>query len=153
LVITSPTLATNSTVTVANNALLKLNFAVTNQVAALVLNGAPQAPGVYNSSNTPLITGTGSLMIPSFGPVGFTNPTAITGFSLNGANVVISGTNGQAGAAYYLLASTNLSLRLNQWTVVATNVPGSSGNYTFTATNAVTSGARQQFYILSNTNF
>ena len=153
LVLTSPTLATNSTVTVANNAVLKLNFAVTNQVATLVLNGAPQPPGVYNSGNTPLIAGTGSLMIASSGPMGFTNPTAITGFSLNGANVVISGTNGQAGVAYYLLASTNLTLRLNQWTVVATNVPASSGNYSFTATNAVFSGALQQFYILSNTNF
>ena len=153
LVITTPTLATNSTITVANSALLKLNFAVTNQVAALVLNGVPQAPGVYNSGNTPLIAGTGSLLVPSTGPGIFTQPTAITGFSLNGANLVINGSNGQAGDAYYLLTSTNVSLPLWQWTVVATNVPGSSGSYTFTATNAVFSGASRQFFILSNTNF
>ena len=153
LVITTPTLATNSTITVANSALLKLNFAVTNQVTALVLNGVPQAPGVYNSGNTPLIAGTGSLLVPSTGPGIFTQPTAITGFSLNGANLVINGSNGQAGDAYYLLTSTNVSLPLWQWTVVATNVPGSSGSYTFTATNAVFSGASRQFFILSNTNF
>jgi len=153
LVITAPTLATNSTVTVNNSALLKLTFAVTNQVTAIVLNGVPQAPGVYNSGNTPLITGTGSLLIPSNGPGIFANPTGITSFSLSGANVVITGTNGQAGDAYYLLTSTNLALPRSQWQPVATNVPGSSGNYTFTATNAVFFGALQQFYILSNTNF
>jgi len=150
LVLASPTLATNSTITVANPGLLTLNFAGVNLVSAIVLNGVPQGPGVYNSGNTPLISGTGSLQIPGIGT--FTNPTRITGFSLNGANVVITGTNGQAGDAYYLLTSTNLSLPRSQWQPVATNVPGSSGNYTFTATNAVAPGALQQYYILSNTN-
>jgi hypothetical protein len=31
---------------------------------------------------------------------------------------------------------------------VATNVLGAGGNFTITATNSVTSGASQQFYIL-----
>ena len=153
LSISSPTLATNSTITVANSAVLKLTFAGTNQVAALVLNGVTQPPGVYNSTTTPLIAGTGSLLVPSNGPGIFTQPTAITGFSLSGLNVIISGTNGQAGAAYYLLSSTNVALPVNQWTPVATNVPTTAGNYTFTATNAVFPGALRQFYILSNTNF
>ena len=85
-------------------------------------------------------------------PETFSNPTAITSFRVNGANVVITGTNGQAGDAYYLLESTNVALPLSQWKVVATNVLGANGNYTFNGTNVVTPGDQQQFYILSNTN-
>lgn len=81
-----------------------------------------------------------------------TIPPAITNFSLSGANVVISGTNGQAGYTYYLLATTNLTNPRAQWHTVATNVLGAS-NYTFTGTNAVTSGFGQQFYMLSSTNY
>jgi hypothetical protein len=44
--------------------------------------------------------------------------------------------------------STNLTLPLNQWTPVATNVPGGNGNFTITATNAVDPNAPQCFYIL-----
>ena len=95
----------------------------------------------------------GTLSVVSTGPGTFTNHTGITGFTLNGANIVITATNGQAGDAYYLLASTTLALPISQWTVVATNVLGSAGNYTFVGTNVVFPGAHQQFYILSNTNF
>ena len=146
------TLATNSTVSVRNG-VLKLNFSVTNKVGALVLNGVGKGPGVYNSANSaPYLSGSGSLLVPVTGPGIFTNSTGITGFSLNGANVVINATNGQAGDAYYLLTSTNLTQPVSQWKPVATNVPGSSGNYMFTATNAVIPGAEQQFFRLSNTN-
>ena len=64
LAILNPTLATNSTVIVTNGAFLQLNFAVTNRVAALVLNGVNKSPGVYNNvSGAPFITGTGSLQV------------------------------------------------------------------------------------------
>lgn len=75
----------------------------------------------------------------------------ITGISLSGGNVTISGTNAQAGATYYLLTSTNLLLPISQWTPVSTNV-AAGNNFTFIGTNTVTPGARQQFYILSSTN-
>jgi autotransporter-associated beta strand protein len=91
---------------------------------------------------------TGSVLVPTVTP-------RITGFSMVNANVVINGTNGQTGGTYYLLGSTNLALPLSQWTPVATNVVstnGPSGAFTFNGTNSVSSGARQQFYILSNTN-
>jgi hypothetical protein len=42
---------------------------------------------------------------------------------------------------------------LSLWVTVATNVLGADGNFTFTGTNVVTPGDRQQFYILSNTNW
>jgi autotransporter-associated beta strand protein len=64
LEIAQPTIAEFSTVTVSNGALLQLDFAVTNQVAALVINGVSKAPGVYNSTTDPLaITNTGSLLV------------------------------------------------------------------------------------------
>ena len=64
----------------------------------------------------------------------------------------MTGTNGQAGDAYYLLASTNMALPLSQWTVVATNVLSANGNFTFIGTNVVVPNSLHQFYILSNTN-
>lgn len=80
-----------------------------------------------------------------------TNSPAITNFSLSGANVVLSGTNGQTGATAYLLATTNLASARNQWRTIATNVLG-GGNYTFIGTNAV-SALAQRFYMLSSTNY
>jgi hypothetical protein len=80
----------------------------------------------------------------------------ITGFTIADGNAVITGTNAQTTGVYYLLASTNVALPLNQWTPVATNVVstnGENGAFTFIGTNAVTPGGQQEFYILSNTNF
>jgi autotransporter-associated beta strand protein len=87
------------------------------------------------------------------GPGTFTNKTGITSFSIAGQNLVLNATNGQSGDAYYLLESTNVAQSLSLWKTVATNVLGVNGNYTFTGTNVVTPGSRQQFYTLSNTNW
>jgi autotransporter-associated beta strand protein len=66
LVIQVPTLASNSTITVAGGAVLQLGFAVTNQVGALVLNGVSKATGVYSSATDPTcLAGTGSLLVQS----------------------------------------------------------------------------------------
>lgn len=72
----------------------------------------------------------------------------ITSTSLSGKNLLFSGINGLAGGTYFVLASTNVSLPLNQWTSVATNVLNANGNFTFTATNAVNLNSSQQFFIL-----
>jgi autotransporter-associated beta strand protein len=103
--------------------------------------------GTYSFNPT-----TGVLTVTGLGPGTFANPTRITSFTLNGANIVITGTNGQSGDAYYLLQSTNVALPLSQWKVVATNVLSANGNFTFTGTNVVVPGNQQQFYLLSNTN-
>ena len=72
-----PTLQSNSTVTVASGAVLRLDFAATNRVAGLILSGVPKPPGPYNSANSsPHIAGTGSLLVmagPSPVPVTLTN--------------------------------------------------------------------------------
>jgi PKD repeat protein len=70
--------------------------------------------------------------------------------ALSGSNLVISGTNGQSGATYRLLTSTNLTLPLSQWTPVLTNTLVGSGNFNLTDTNAVNSGGRQTFFILQS---
>jgi hypothetical protein len=72
----------------------------------------------------------------------------IVGFTQSGANLVISGEDGLAGQTYYVLGTTNLTLPLNQWTLVATNIPGQTGDFTITLTNAVNPNNPQNFYIL-----
>jgi len=154
LELANATIATNSTVTITNGALLQLDFSTTNQIGALVLNGVSQAPGVYNSTTSPTyITGSGNLIVPATGPGTFTVSPTVTGIALAGANVSFTGTGGQAGDAYYLLAGTNVAQPFSQWRTVATNVLATSGSFTFTGTNAVIVGSPQQFYILSNTNY
>jgi hypothetical protein len=67
---------------------------------------------------------------------------------VSGANLVLSGINGQTGGTYYVLAGTNLALPLSLWTPVATNVLSTNGNFTLTLTNTVTTDTPQRFYIL-----
>jgi len=154
LEIAQPTLYGNSTVSVASGAVLQLDFLTTNTVAGFVTNGVAAGSGVYNSANSSgYLTGAGSLLVPATGPGTFTSMPRITNFTMSGANVVMTVSNAQANAAYYLLASTNLALPLYQWRTVATNVPATGGSFTFIGTNAVTAGAALQFYGLSNTNY
>lgn len=73
---------------------------------------------------------------------------SVLGITLSGTNLLVSGINGLAGGKYFVFATTNAALPLNQWTPVATNVLNATGNFTFTATNAVNPNSSQQFYIL-----
>lgn len=75
-------------------------------------------------------------------------PLDIAGISLSGTNLVLNGTGGQSGRNYLVLMGTNLTEPFNQWTLVATKVPGADGNFSITATNAVNPNAQQRFYIL-----
>ena len=70
----------------------------------------------------------------------------ITGITVSGGNVVLSGkSNTGAGGTYHVYASTNLTVPLANWTVLASGTFDSSGNFSYT--NAVGSSAHQ-FYIL-----
>jgi autotransporter-associated beta strand protein len=81
------TLPTNTIVTVTNGAILSLNFAGTNRVTGIVLNGTNQSPGIYNVVNSaPYLAGLGSLQIGI--PVA-TNPTNIS-FSIGGGNLTLT---------------------------------------------------------------
>jgi len=72
----------------------------------------------------------------------------LLGTRVSGTNLVISGSNGVSGGSYYVLASTNLALALNQWPGVALTVLPASANFTNTITNAVAPGSGQRFYAL-----
>lgn len=70
----------------------------------------------------------------------------ITRAEHDGASLILHGTNGTAGAGYEILCSTNLTLSLAQWSVVASN--NFSGSGEFDATNALTPGLGQAFFLL-----
>ncbi len=102
-----------------------------------------------------LAPGTYSLVVVANGnssdPISFVNPPAQPGIgslSLSATSLLLNATNVRAGLTYYVLTSADASLPLSQWTPIATNVPGASGNFTIAATNAVTVNAPRQFYIL-----
>jgi hypothetical protein len=115
LVLAQATLATNSTVSLSNGAKLQLDFAITNRIGALIVNGVTQPGGIYNSSTAPsFITGSGSLQVPSSVA---TNPTNIT-VILNGGILTFSWPADHKG--WRLQAQTN-SLGPNWF-----DVPGST---------------------------
>ncbi len=71
-------------------------------------------------------------------------PPAFNSVVVTGGNIVLSGTNGPAGATYVALMTTNVTLPLSSWTPISTNT--FSGTGTFSVTNAI-SGPRGFFAI------
>ena len=71
----------------------------------------------------------------------------ITGISVNGPTLTLTATNGPANAPFTLLASTDLTLSLAQWTPVLTNSFDANGAMNL-STNVVNPSTAQQFYIL-----
>jgi hypothetical protein len=104
----------------------------------------PSMPGAglgWNTNNLP-VNGTLSVVAIS------APRPSVVGISLSGTNLVINGTNGQAGRLCYVLMSTNVAAPLSQWGPVATNLLSGSGSFTLTATNAVRPGTPRSFYML-----
>ena len=56
-------------------------------------------------------------------------PPQITTEGISGANFVLSGSGGLAGATYYVLATNNVAAPLATWPRIATNVFDTSGNF------------------------
>jgi uncharacterized delta-60 repeat protein len=73
-------------------------------------------------------------------------PPSITSVSWVGGGLRITGTSRTPGRSYYVLASTNLTLPVSQWTPVATNVFDGSGNFGFT--NTVSQSAPHRYFLL-----
>ena len=67
---------------------------------------------------------------------------------MTATNLVLNGLNGFSNGTYYVLMGTNVTQPLSKWTRVATNVPGTNGNFTITVNKPVISGAFQQYYIV-----
>jgi hypothetical protein len=74
------------------------------------------------------------------------SPPHIGAVHLIETNLVLSGAGGVPGWPFYVRASTNLALPLEQWTVLRTNVFDAQGG--FVITNSRTPDAPQQFYRL-----
>jgi poly(beta-D-mannuronate) lyase len=68
------------------------------------------------------------------------------GIAAGGGSVILQGSNGLPNGAYYILGSTNVALPLSNWTILATNVFDSSGQFNWT--NAIDPSATGQFYLL-----
>ena len=123
LEIVQPTIPTDATVTVASGAVLQLDFAVTNAVTNLVLNGVSQGLGVYNAaSSSPYLTGSGSLQVVA--PVTIaTNPTNIT-FSVIGNELNLSWPADHLG---WLVQSNGVSLAVPaDWYDISNTASGTS---------------------------
>jgi hypothetical protein len=75
------------------------------------------------------------------------SPMQIAQSGMSGNSVFFSGTNGSPDWTYYVLASTNLSLPLADWAVVATNSFDSQGHFSFT--NTAATNVPQTFYALA----
>jgi autotransporter-associated beta strand protein len=82
-----PTLAANSTVTLTGG-VLQLNFAATNTVSGLVVNGTTAVAGVHNATTDPgIITGTGGLLVLT-GSAPISSTAALTGIALSPATTL-----------------------------------------------------------------
>ena len=122
LVIKVASLAASSTVSVASNAVLQLDFTTTNVVAGFITNGVSLPAGVYNAANgSPFIAGSGSLQVVSTTPP---QPT-IAPVSVSGTNLVVSVPT-TLGFNYVLQSATNLTPTIN-WQNESTNA-GTGGN-------------------------
>lgn len=75
-----------------------------------------------------------------------TQSPRITQHFLDGAKVVVRGTNGAPNGGYEVLRSTNVALPIAQWSVVGSNLFNDAGQFDFT--NGTATGAAQAFYRL-----
>jgi fibronectin-binding autotransporter adhesin len=101
----------------------------------------PATPGAGLIWDTSSLNSNGTLKIAAA-----TVPPTISGITVSGSNIVISGTNNAgSGGTYHILASTNISLPLASWTILTNGTFSGSGDFSFTNTMGAN---RQEFYIL-----
>jgi len=116
--------------------------------------GAAQNPShVYNTtglfSPSLIVTNSLGLTLAAAGPaITVYPPLTLTGISLSGTNLMLTGTNGVFGLTYSVLTSTNLALPLSQWTPLATNTWSANGHFNLTVTNALNPPVPSRFYLL-----
>ncbi len=75
-----------------------------------------------------------------------TTPPVISNIQIIGGNLVMTGTNGTAGGNCFVLATTNLTQPMANWSFIATNQFGAGGAVIFT--NPLNPNSPQTFYRL-----
>jgi len=108
-----------------------------------VFNGRVSVANVPGASFQ-VVTNSTSVILTNYAVV--PTPPILGGLSLVSGNLVITGTNGTAGANYLVLATTNLSLSATNWNSIATQQFGPGGSVNFT--NPLNSNGPQTFYRL-----
>ncbi|HTB85014.1 MAG TPA: hypothetical protein VK742_15270 [Candidatus Sulfotelmatobacter sp.] len=97
--------------------------------------------GIFALTNGVTVSGTSSIGVRTAPLALVVKPhPVIMNTSLTGTNLVMGGTNGFANSTFYLLGGTNLFQPFSKWTVLATNVFGTNGN--FSATNKISGTLR-----------
>ena len=120
------------------------SIAGTGASTATIVASNSIAPGQYNltinavDGNLPLSTNVTLTVVTPSAPI-------FGAVQLNGAGLVMTGSNGSVGVPYYVLTTTNLGLPIADWTVLSTNAFDSSGNFSFTNTAP---GASQRYFLL-----
>jgi len=78
--------------------------------------------------------------------VSATTPPSFSSISVNGSNLILTGSNGLANGSYYLITSTNVVLPTGNWSRMATNQFDANG--AFNLTNPINFATPQLFYRL-----
>ena len=122
---------------------------VSGPIASINANGLATAGSV--SANTPATIGGNSMgqyatvAVTVLGTGPQSVPVIVT-VHLSGTNLILGGTNGTVGQNYSVYTSTNVALRLSNWTFLATGSFDGSGNFSFT--NGIVPQSPRLFYVI-----
>jgi len=116
---------TNLSGTLVTNDSFKLFYA--NTYSGAFARIVPAIPGLGLAWNTNTLTD-GTLGIVAAA----TSSPGINAVEMSGGALVFRGTNGVPGWTYYVLTSTNLTVPLTNWDVIATRAFDTSGNFSVT---------------------
>jgi fibronectin-binding autotransporter adhesin len=119
-----------------------------------LFNAAAPITGAFTATNLPPLSGglywtnilvNGSISIASSQPA---IPPTIGNITVNGHDIVISGTNNYGSSGTYrVLSSTNIALPLTNWTTLTNGTFDGTGSFSVTITNGVDAGPNE-FYML-----
>lgn len=127
----------------SSNQIPFISYTGTDPYSSLSLGTYPAGYAVILVDNN----GNSTIDVRIVPPVPSANPPKIGGITISGGNVIISGTDGTAGADYCVLASTNVALPLTNWTRLSpTGQFGPGGVFSFT--NAIDPNLPRRFYLI-----
>lgn len=147
-------LVTPSTITVSG-ALVVTNVGAAPQGSdSFQLFSASSIVGTFSSVSLPTLEAgqswnTANLYVNgTISVVGTGTPPNFSQFYNSGSDVVFNATNGSPQGQVTILATTNLTLPLAQWSTLTTGNFDNSGNFSYTYSGALASGKPRQFFIL-----